>query len=146
MVTDTIRIQVIGDPTFFAEIAQEASRLDRSQSWVLQRCLTSSLPELEAMVVGADAVEAMKTSPLRNPIRLQSLGVNLALADSDDPDVRELATVPKGTETRTFYLPRALYEPFDREGERLALSSDEILMWAWARNRETIHALPSLGD
>ena len=139
-------MQVVGDPEFFEEIADEASRLDRSQSWIIQKCLTASLPALATMAADADAITTMKKSPLRNPLRLQSLRVNLALAESDDPEVQDLATTPRGTESRTLYMPRALYEQFDLQGDRLKLSSDEILMWAWERNREEIRALSPVGE
>src|SRR5262249_47511348 len=117
-----------------------------SQSWVLQHCLKRSLPELAKVALDSDELAAMKRSPLRNPIRLQSLRFNQALAESDDPDTRDLATAPKGTERRTFYLPRELYDALDEQGERLKLSSDEILMWAWQQNLDQIRALKPVGE
>src|SRR5262249_1181603 len=127
-------------------LSAEATRLDRSQSWLVQQCLKRSLSEMAKLAPDSDTVAAMKRSPLRNPIRLQSLRVNVALAVSDDPVARELATTPKGTEQRTFYLPSDLYTVFDREGERLGLSADEILMWAWEQNKDEIRALRPVGE
>ena len=139
---DKVRVDVIGDPAFFAEVSGEAARLDRSLSWVLQRCLHTALPELAKLAPDSDEVAAMKLSPLRNPIRLASLQANLALADSGDPAIAKLATAPKGTEKRMLFMPRDMYEAFDREGERLKLSSDEILMWAWKRGGDEMRSLP----
>lgn len=127
-------------------IKDEAARLDCSLSGVLRECLLRSLPDLAATPVDAPAVAAMKKSPLRNPIRLAALGANLALAESDDPAQRELATTPMGTEARTFYLPRSVYAAFDAEGDRLKLSSDEILMWAWQQNRGRLRTVSSLDE
>ncbi len=139
---DKVRVDVIGDPGFFAEVSDEAARLDRSNSWVLQRCLHLSLPVLAELAPDSAEVAAMKLSPLRNPIRLASLRANLAMAESSDPAIAELASPPKGTAKRMFFMPRAMYEAFDREADRLKLSADEILMWAWKRAGDEIRALP----
>jgi len=144
MATDKVRVEVIGAPDFFATIAGEADRVDHSQSWVMQKCLERSLPALATVAPGSAALEALKRSPLRNPATLHLLRFNLALAESDSPDARALASAPRGTERRTFFLPRALYDAFDREGERLKLSSDEILMWAWDQVGAEIRALASV--
>ena len=86
-------------------------------------------------------VTAMKVSPLRNPLRLAFLSFNLALADSKDPAVQELAPAPKGTVKWTFYMPRAMYKLFKKQGDRLKLAADEIFMWAWKRSIESIHSM-----
>ena len=129
---DKVRVDVIGDPGFFAEVSDEAARLDRSNSWILQRCLHLSLPVLAELAPDSAEVAAMKLSPLRN----------LAMAESSDPAIAELASPPKGTAKRMFFMPRAMYEAFDREADRLKLSADEILMWAWKRAGDEIRALP----
>ncbi len=143
---DKVQTEVVGNPAFFQEVELEATRLERSQSWILQRCLKASLPDLAVLPIGSEAVAKMKKSLLRNPIRLQSLRANVELASSNNPDLADLATAPKGMEVRMFYLPRDLYEAFDREGERLKLSADEILMWAWECNRDEIRSLPSVAE
>jgi hypothetical protein len=53
---DKVAIQVHGAPSFFAEIASEAARIDRSPSWLVSQCLRTWLPSL------ADA-EASDISP-----------------------------------------------------------------------------------
>lgn len=48
-----VAIQVFGEPAFFDEVTSEAARLDRSPSWLLGRCLGSTLPKLASSVVVA---------------------------------------------------------------------------------------------
>jgi hypothetical protein len=143
---DKVRVDVIGDPAFFAQVSEEAARLDRSNSWIVQRCLLTALPALAKLAADSDEVSGMKLSPLRNPVRLASLRANLAMADSSVPAVAELASVPKGTEQRMFFMPRDMYEAFDREAERLKLSADELLMWAWKHSGDSVRSLPSVSD
>jgi hypothetical protein len=45
---DKVAIQVHGAPSFFAEIATEAARIDRSPSWLVSHCLRTWLPSLVA--------------------------------------------------------------------------------------------------
>src|SRR3954469_13019147 len=45
---DKVAIRVSADPSFFDEVANEAARLDRSQSWLLGYCLRAALPSLAA--------------------------------------------------------------------------------------------------
>jgi len=139
-----VAMEVVADPAFLAELTQEADRIDRSQSWIVQRCLRTSLPDLEKLPAEASVLEGMKRSPLRNAIRRRSLELDLALAESPDPAVSALAAAPRGTEARTFYMPEDLHLALNREGDRLRLTSDEILWWAWERNREAIRSLPAV--
>jgi hypothetical protein len=43
---DKVAIQVHGAPSFFAEVASEAARIDRSPSWLVAQCLRTWLPSL----------------------------------------------------------------------------------------------------
>jgi hypothetical protein len=45
---EKVAIRLSADPSFFDEVAREAARLDRSQSWLLGWCLRAALPTLAA--------------------------------------------------------------------------------------------------
>jgi len=144
-VIDKIRIDVIAAPTLFEELDAEATRLDRSVSWIVQQCLRAALPALAKIAPGSPSARALETGVLRNPIRLASLRANVALAESGDPALEELATIPKGTEKRMLFLPRDLYEVFDAEGDRLKLASEEIIAFGWHTHAAEIRKLPPVG-
>jgi hypothetical protein len=49
MIMDKVAIQVHGAPSFFAEVAAEAARIDRSPSWLVAHCLSTWLPALTSV-------------------------------------------------------------------------------------------------
>ncbi len=50
---DKVAVRVSGDSAFFDEVTTEAARLDRSPSWLLGRCLGTTLPKLATSLVAS---------------------------------------------------------------------------------------------
>jgi hypothetical protein len=132
------KLQVIGSATFFAEIEAEADRLGRSTGWLLETCLKRALPELQSLAAGSDSLEKMKKSPIRDPLIGSALKANIKRAD----ELGELPAAPEGADSRVYFFKHDLYASFNIEGERLRLTTDEILMFAWELMRETLRSWP----
>lgn len=58
-VMDKVAIQVHGAPSFFAEVATEAARIDRSPSWLVADCLRTWLPAI-SMLEADDIAEVTR--------------------------------------------------------------------------------------
>ncbi len=60
---EKVAIRVAGNRAFFDDVAREAARLDRSPSWLLARCLSSTLPKLADTVAVAAAATVSEPAP-----------------------------------------------------------------------------------
>jgi len=91
MTSDKVKIRVVANPSFFADVTNEALRLDRSQSFILQRCVGTTLPRLAALSPASTEVQAMKKLSCRNRDAMET----------SPPSSRD-------AESRVFFLPESL--------------------------------------
>lgn len=122
MTSDKVKIRVVANPRFFAEVTAEALRLDRSQSFLLQRCVGSSLPELAKLTPNSKEVAAMK-----------KLACKSVPPTSGPPSVRD-------NESRVFFLSEQLSLALGRERDRLHVSPDDMLVWIWEQQKDAVRA------
>ena len=87
---DKVAIKVSADPSFFEEVAQEAARLDRSQSWLLGWCLRAALPRLAKTNAKPSAMMATRRPTSRTVFLSKELhddaeriGAKLGMTDDD---------------------------------------------------------------
>jgi len=101
----TVRFEAIAP--LFAQIAEEAARLDRSPSWLVGQCLRDALPELASLNPKTREARSMKR--------------------------RSRGSVAR-KETRIYFVPEDVKGGLDAEGARLELSTDQLLAWAFKRS------------
>lgn len=110
-------VELRGEAELVATLREEALRLERSSSWIVQRCLRSSLPVLAQMAPDALELGSLRAEPSS-----------------------------EASEASLIYMPPEMYGELERQGERLKLSQVAVVKWAWAQNRDEILALAPLSE